>query len=114
MADEMTNFRNAIDSALDDEVISQEEAGFIVTLANRFREDIERKSRAMLALQGEIAQLKANEKVILDIVSNMVAAQKRADDRERTMRELKEGNVVRKGIAIIENNENTTEQKESN
>jgi hypothetical protein len=112
--DEMTNFRNAIDSALDDEVISQEEAGFIVTLASRFREDIERKSRAMLALQGEIAQLKANEKVILDIVSNMVAAQKRAEDRERTMRELKEGNIVRKGVAIIENNETPIEQSDIN
>lgn len=102
--DEMANFRKAIDNALDNEVISQEEAGFIVTLASRFREDIERKSRAMIALQGEIAQLKANEKIMIDIIQNMVAAQQRAQERDKTMRELKE-NKSRKGAMIIESEE---------
>ena len=114
MSDELSVFRKAIDNALSDEVISQEEAGFIVTLAARFREDIERKSKAMIALQGEIAQLKANEKIILDIVSNMVAAQRRAEDRDRTLRELKESGTARKGMAVIEDESNTIEENKNN
>lgn len=104
MADtEMNSFRQVIDNARDSEVITQEEAGFIVTLAKRFREDIERKSRAMMALQGEIAQLKANEKVIIDIVQSLMAAQQRAEERDRTMREIKE-HKIRKGSVIVEEN----------
>ena len=100
----MNQFRNVIDNARDNEVITKEEAGFIVLLAKRFRQDIERKSKAMIALQGEIAQLKANEKVIIDIVQNLVAAQQRADDRYRIMNDIKE-NKSRKGVAVVESEE---------
>jgi hypothetical protein len=100
----MNKFRQVIDNARDNEVITKEEAGFIVTLANRFRQDIERKSKAMIALQGEIAQLKANEKVILDIVQNLVAAQQRAEDQRKTMEEIK-AHKTRKGTVVIEPDE---------
>jgi len=94
-------FRQVIDNARDEEVITQEEAGFIVTLANKFREDIERKSRALISLQGEISQLKANESIIIDIVKNLVSAQHRAVDREKTMAAIKEGKK-RKGVVVVE------------
>jgi len=101
---DMNKFRSIIDSARDDEVISSEEAGFIVMLAKRFRQDIERKSKAMIALQGEIAQLKANEKIIIDIVQSLVAAQQRANERDKIMKEIKESKT-RKGAAIIESDD---------
>ena len=100
----MNKFRQVIDNARDNETITKEEAGFIVTLAARFRQDIERKSKAMIALQGEIAQLKANEKVILDIVQNLVAAQQRAEDQRKTMEEIK-AHKTRKGTVVIESDE---------
>ena len=86
---DMNKLRNIINNAQDKRVISKEEAGFIVLLANRFRDDIERKTRAMLALQGEISQLRANEQIIMDIVKNLVAAQERADAREKTVQEIR-------------------------
>jgi hypothetical protein len=101
---DMNKFRNVIDDARDNEVITKEEAGFIVMLAKRFRQDIERKSKALIALQGEIAQLKANEKIIIDIVQSLVAAQQRADERDRIMKDIKENNI-RKGVAVVESEE---------
>lgn len=89
-SNKMGKIRQAIMNAQDNNVISKEEAGFIVTLANRFRDDIERKTRALLALQGEIAQLRANEQIIIEIVNNLVSAQKRADDRARTINDIKQ------------------------
>ena len=87
---DMNKLRNTIMNAQDEKVISAEEAGFIVTLANRFRADIEKKTRAMFALQGEIAQLRTNEQVITELVGNLVSAQKRADDRSNTLHEMKQ------------------------
>jgi len=85
----LNKIRGAIMNAQDNKVISKEEAGFIVTLANKFRDDIERKTRALYALQGEISQLRTNEQVIVDIVNNLVSAQQRADDRQRTVNEIR-------------------------
>ena len=87
---DMNKLRKTIMNAQDEKVISAEEAGFIVTIANRFRADIEKKTRAMYALQGEIAQLRTNEQVIIELVNNLVGAQRRADDRAKTLHDMKQ------------------------
>ena len=51
-------------------------------------------------IQGEIAQLKLNERIIIQLIDNILAAAKRDEDRQKTMDTLKgkreEGRVKRK------------------
>ena len=103
---QMNGLRSIIDKAEDNEVIGKEEAGFIVLLANRFRADIEKKSRILLALQGEIAQLKANENIIMDIVQNLISAEERAKEREKTFDSIRE-HKQRRGTVMIEEDDST-------
>ena len=86
--------RSVVMNAEDREVITKEEAGFVVTLVERFRLDIERKVKQLHALQGEIAQLKANEQIIMELVQNMVAAAERDLARQETMNKLKAAREV--------------------
>ena len=82
--------RHTIMNAEQRKVISKEEVGFIVALVERFRVDIEKKTKQLNVLQGEIAQLKLNEKIIMDLVSNMIAAAERDVARRETMAKLKD------------------------
>jgi len=86
---ERNKLRQTILDAEKRNVITQQEVGFIVTLVERFRSDIENKSRKLHSLQGEISQLRINEKVIMDLVSNMVSAAERDVARQETMAKLK-------------------------
>lgn len=86
--------RGVVMNAEDREVITKEEAGFIVTLVERFRGDIERKVKQLHALQGELAQLKANEQIIMELVQNMVNAAERDLARQETMNKLKAAREV--------------------
>ena len=70
--------------------LSASEAGFIVTLVERFRTDVEKKLRQMAILQGELNQLKTNEQIIISLVENIVAAEERNKAREETIARLKE------------------------
>jgi len=86
--------RNVVLNAKDRKVISKEEVGFIVALVERFRSDIEKKVKQLNILSGEIAQLKINEQIIIDLVENMIAAAERDIARQETMRKLKEAREV--------------------
>ncbi|RLA03962.1 MAG: hypothetical protein DRQ47_04190 [Gammaproteobacteria bacterium] len=86
--------RNVVFNAEDRKVISKEEAGFIVSLVERFRGDVEKKVKQYNVLAGEIAQLKINEQIIIDLVQNMIAAAERDVARQETMRKLKEAREV--------------------
>ena len=81
--------RHTILNAEQRQIISKEEVGFIVTLVERFRVDIEKKTKQLNMLQGEIAQLRINETIIMDLVSNMIAAAERDVARQETMAKLK-------------------------
>lgn len=85
--------RRALAKAQSGNVISEEEAGLIVTLVNKFRADIDKKTRQFTMLQGEIAQLKANEKIIIDTIQSMISAQQRDIDRQAAMEKLKSDGV---------------------
>jgi hypothetical protein len=86
--------RGVVMNAEDREVITKEEAGFIVTLVERFRSDIEKKVKQLHALQGELAQLQANEQIIIELVQNMVSAAERDLARQETMNKLKAAREV--------------------
>lgn len=81
--------RQAIMKAEEGKVISQSEGGFIVTLVERFRQEIEMKQRKIMVLQGELAQLQANEKIIIDMIENITAAAERDRARRETLAKLK-------------------------
>lgn len=87
---ERNKLRHTIMNAEQRKIITKEEVGFIVTLVERFRSDIEKKIKTLNILQGEISQLKINEQIILDLVSNMIAAAERDVARQETMVKLKE------------------------
>jgi hypothetical protein len=91
---ERNKLRQVVMNAEDREMITKEEAGFIVTLVERFRSDIEKKVKQLHALQGELAQLKANEQIIIELVQNMVAAAERDLARQETMNKLKAAREV--------------------
>jgi len=86
--------RNVVLNAEDREIITKEEVGFVVSLVERFRADIEKKVKQLHVLQGEIAQLKTNEQIIMDLIENMVAAAERDLARQETMNKLKAAREV--------------------
>jgi len=81
--------RSVVSNAEDREIITREEAGFVVSLVDRYRMDIEKKIKQLHVLQGEILQLKNNETIIIDLIENMVAAAERDLARQETMTRLK-------------------------
>lgn len=70
-------------------VVTKEEAGFVTTLVNRFRADIEKKIKQLHVLQGEISQLKINEQIIINLIENMIAAAERAKARQDTIDKIR-------------------------
>lgn len=91
---ERNKLRRVVMNAEDREIISKEEAGFVVALVERFRVDIEKKIKQLHVLQGEIEQLKTNEAIIVDLIENMVAAAERDLARQETMNKLKAAREV--------------------
>jgi len=92
--EERNRLRNVVHKARQDMVITQEEAGFVITLIERFKKDIEKKERQLLTIQGEINQLRTNEQVIVQLIESMVAAAERDIARQETMKKLKEARDV--------------------
>jgi len=81
---------NLINKAGNKEVMSQEEVGFVVMLVERFRSDLDTKTDQLLTLKGEINQLRANERVIMDIVKNLVSAADREANRLKAEKALRQ------------------------
>lgn len=81
--------RSVVIKAEEEKVITQEEAGLVITLTEKFRSDIERKIKQMHVLQGEINQLKSNESSIISLINNMIAAQERNKARSETIERIR-------------------------
>lgn len=77
--------RQVITKAEESKTITKEESGFIITLVEKFRSEIERKIKQLHVLKGEINQLQSNEQVIISLISNMVAAEERNNARNETI-----------------------------
>lgn len=82
--------RGAIQKARQDNLLGQAEAGFIITLVERFRSDIEKKIKILHQLQGEINQLRNNEKIIINLIESIVSAAERDQARQETFDEIRE------------------------
>ena len=94
MREERNALRQVIIKAQHDDVMTQEEAGFVITLIERFRKDIEKKEKILLTLQGEISQLRTNEQVIVQLIESMISAAERDLARQETTKKLKEARAV--------------------
>jgi len=86
---ERNKLRSVVMKARERKLLSQEEIGFVVTLTERFRADIEKKVKQLHLLQGEISQLKNNEQVIINVVESLISAAERDIARQETMENLK-------------------------
>jgi len=76
--------------------------GLIVKINNRFKSELESKARTLLTMQGELAQLQANEKVLMDIINNVLLAHDRSMERANTVVKVREGKQRDKTIVIEE------------
>lgn len=92
--EDRNKLRYVVQKARQDMVITQEEAGFVITLVERFKKDVAKKEKQLLTIQGEINQLRANEQIIVQLVESMVAAAERDIARQETMKKLKEAREV--------------------
>lgn len=93
--EERNKLRKTLMKAEDKEIITREEVGFVVTLVERFRVDIDKKVKQMNVIQGELSQLHTNETIIMNLIDSMVKAAERDAARQETMnriRNAKEGN----------------------
>ena len=88
--EENSKLKQLIVKAEDKQVISKEEAGFVITLVERFRSDIEKKTRQIDVLRGELSQLQTNELVIVELINNMIKAADRDLIRREAMNSIKE------------------------
>jgi len=87
--EEDTKLRNILFKAEDKKLISKEEVGFISALVKRYNAEIERKIKQLYTLQGEIAQLKTNELIIVNMLENVIAAAERDEARRETMKRIR-------------------------
>jgi hypothetical protein len=87
--EERNKLRQVVNRAKLEDIITQEEAGFVITLVERFRSDIDKKIKDLHVLEGQIAQLRINEQIIIQLIENMVAAAERDLARQETMEKLK-------------------------
>jgi len=81
---------NLIHKAEVNGVMSQEEVGFAVLLVERFRSDLDAKLNKIQRLEGEISQLRSNEKIITEIIKNLVSAADREKARLQAEKELRQ------------------------
>ena len=93
--DERNKLRGVVISAEKNEVLTRDEAGFVLTLVDRFRADIIKKEKQMLVLQGEISQLRSNEQIIVQLIEGLVGAAERDLARRETAKKLREAHEIR-------------------
>ncbi len=87
--EQRNKLRQIVMKAERNNVVTKEEAGFVTTLVNRFRIDIEKKIKQLHMLEGQISQLKVNEQIIIHLIENMIAAAERAQARQDTIEKIR-------------------------
>ena len=86
---EDSKLRSILFKAEEKKLVSKEEIGFITALVNRYRSDLERKVKQLYTIQGEMAQLKNNELMIINMLENVIAAADRDEARQETMKRIR-------------------------
>ena len=110
--EDRNKLRHVIDNAARRKILTKEEVGFIVTLIERFRADIEKKVRQLHLLQGEIGQLKSNEQIIINLVESMIAAAERQIARQATMEKVRDMKLEKKSESEDEAEESEEDGEE--
>lgn len=87
--EEDSKLRGILFKAEEKKLVSKEEVGFITALAKRYRADTDRKIKQLYVMQGEIAQLKNNELMIVNMLENVIAAADRDEARRDTMARIR-------------------------
>jgi hypothetical protein len=87
--EQRNKLRQVMAKAEQNNVVTKEEAGFVITLVNRFRADIDKKIKQLHMLEGQISQLKTNEQIIINLIENMIAAAERAQARQDTIDKIR-------------------------
>ena len=90
---ERNSLRQVIMAAEKKKIVTKEEIGFIVSLVERFRSDLDKKMKQLNILQGEIMQLQYNEQVIMNLIENMAAAAERAFERQKRFDDMKNESI---------------------
>ena len=93
--EDRNKLRNIVISAEKNEVLTKEEAGFVLALVERFRGDIIKKEKQLLMLQGEISQLRANEQIIVQLIESLIMAAERDAARRETASKLREARELK-------------------
>lgn len=113
---ERNRLRQVIMAAEKKKIVTKEEIGFIVSLVERFRNDLDKKMKQLNMLQGEIMQLQYNEQVIMNLIENMVAAAERAYERQKKFDDLRsesieedEEKISQEDIVNVEETEESVE-----
>jgi len=81
--------REVLFNAQDNGVLTDGESGFVLSLAKRFKADIEKKEHQIYQMKGEVIQLKTNLSIIVEMVGNLIAAEERAKARIETAKKLR-------------------------
>ena len=92
--EDRNKLRGVVISAEKNEIITREEAGFVLALVERFRADITKKEKQLLVLQGEVSQLRANEQIIVQLIEGLVSAAERDIARRETAQKLRDAREV--------------------
>jgi len=88
--EERNNLRSVVLKAESNKLISKDEVNLVVMLVERFRTEAEKKMRQLYTLQGEVAQLRTNEQVVINLIENIIAAAERDVARQETFSQIKE------------------------
>ena len=115
LREERNKLRGVVISAEKNEVLTKEEAGFVLTLVDRFRADIIKKEKQLLVLQGEVSQLRANEQIIVQLIEGLVMAAERDVARRETAQKLREAHELKdeRRAAIKERLNESMDEEES-
>jgi len=87
--EEDSKLRSILFKAEEKKLVSKEEVGFITALVKRYRADVDRKVKQLYVMQGEIAQLKNNELMIVKMLENVIAAADRDEARRETIARIR-------------------------
>ena len=94
--DARNELREVLFNAQDSGVLTEGESGFVLSLAKRFKADIDKKEKQVQRMVGEVNQLKINLDVIVDMIKNLMAAEERAKARIETAKKLREDKPIEK------------------
>jgi hypothetical protein len=94
--------RQVLHNASEEGYLTPEESKFTNKIFKKIDGEIERKTKTLHQLEGEIHQLRLTKRLIIDMIRDSVAAQERARARDETAERLRSGRAARETVVIEE------------